>query len=251
LRYVRAPVPVLFPSEERVPESLRHMKLRTFLFEVLDRAFGAHASVGSDQFVYFRASTPKRCLAPDAFVRLGPPSKDFDSWKTWERGTPHVGIEIESPHERPVASKLPDYHEAGFLEVVWFDADAPEGKRIRVWDRVEGDLVERIVEGDRAPSVVLGGSWVVGAAAGFPVALRYEDAAGLLVPSADELLRAEAERARTEAERARTEAERARTEAERARTEAERARTEAERASRAETRVAELEAELARRRDDR
>jgi hypothetical protein len=41
--------------------------------------------------------------------------------------------------------------------VVRFDCDASEGARLRVWDRVEGDLVERVVEGDRTPCTVLGG----------------------------------------------------------------------------------------------
>jgi hypothetical protein len=31
------------------------------------------------------------------------------------------------------------YHELGVKELVRFDADAPEGARLRVWDRVDGD----------------------------------------------------------------------------------------------------------------
>jgi hypothetical protein len=40
------------------------------------------------QIVYFDASDPARCLAPDLFVRTGVPDAAFGSWKVWERGTP-------------------------------------------------------------------------------------------------------------------------------------------------------------------
>lgn len=60
-------------------------------------------------------------------MRLDAPNEDFDSWRTRERGAPHQGVEIASPHERPWEEKLADYHEAGFDEVVLFDA--PEGGR--------------------------------------------------------------------------------------------------------------------------
>ena len=95
-------------------------------------------------------------------------------------------MEIASPNERPWRDKLADYHDAGFVEVVRFDADAAEGARIRVWDRIEGDLVERVVEGDRTPCTVLGGAWVVAPIADYAVALRLEDAGGVPWPSAEE-----------------------------------------------------------------
>ncbi len=164
-----------FPVGAEVPESLRHLKLRTSLLDVLERAFGARAAVGSDQFVYFSASNPKRCIAPDVFVRLGAPGVDITSWKTWERGTPELAVEIVSPNERPWVDQLADYHDAGFVEVVRFYVDAAPGSRIRAWDRVDGDLVERVVEGDRTPCAVLGGTWVVAPTAGYPVGLRLED----------------------------------------------------------------------------
>ena len=34
-------------------------------------------TVGADQFVYFDAAAPRRCLAPDAFVTLGVQDHDF------------------------------------------------------------------------------------------------------------------------------------------------------------------------------
>jgi hypothetical protein len=87
LRHARKPSPIRFPVEETVPETSRHLELRTLLFELLKR-FAEDASIGCDQFVYWSASNPKLCLAPDGFVRLGTPHKAFDSWKTWERGAP-------------------------------------------------------------------------------------------------------------------------------------------------------------------
>ncbi len=207
LRHVRAPAALVFPAEAEVPETRRHLDLRTFLYGVLRRTFGSRAAVGSDQFVYFRASSPKKCLAPDVFARLDASNEPFDTWKTWERGAPQLAIEIVSPNERPWSDKLADYHEAGFVEVVCFDADAPAGARIRVWDRLEGDLVERVVEGDRTPCTIFGGAWVVAPADAYDVALRLEDERGVLLPSADELLhRAEADQHRAEAEQRRAEA---------------------------------------------
>jgi len=63
-RYVRAPRPIFFPSEEKVPEGRRHLRLRTFLWQLLEAAFADRAVAGSDQLMYWDASNPKRCLAP-------------------------------------------------------------------------------------------------------------------------------------------------------------------------------------------
>ncbi|WP_437931791.1 hypothetical protein WMF37_21890 [Sorangium sp. So ce291] len=41
------------------------------------------------------------------------------------------------------------------LELVAFDPEAAPGERLRVWDRIDGDLVERVVEGERSPCTVL------------------------------------------------------------------------------------------------
>ena len=79
LRYVRPPVPLVFPSEQEVPETKRHLKLRTLLFELLELAFAERAAIGCDQFVYWDPTDPKACLAPDAFVRLGQPDFLFRS----------------------------------------------------------------------------------------------------------------------------------------------------------------------------
>ncbi|WP_437943723.1 Uma2 family endonuclease [Sorangium sp. So ce281] len=220
LRHVRAPSPLHFPEEALEPETRRHLELRTLLYVVL-KTFAARASIGSDQFVYWSASDPSRCLAPDAFVRLDTPDTPFGSWKTWERGAPELAVEIVSEHDsdpQTWADKLRKYHELGVLELVAFDPDAAPGERLRVWDRIDDDLIERVVEGERSPCTVLNLHWVIVPAAGQPAALRLArtpDGAEL-VPTPEE-----AERRRAEAEQA--------------------ARATAER------RIAELEAELRRR----
>ena len=229
-----------------MPESRRHLVLRTILFQLLFDELTPGATVGSDQFVYWNAADPRRCLAPDALVRLGVPDATFDAWKTWERGAPDVGVEIASESdasERAVSEKLARYHEAGFREVVRFDPDAVDARRLRVWDRVDDDLVERRTDpGSPVASLPLGLFWVVAPADDQPRALRLaRDAAGSeLVPT-----RREAEFAQAEGRRA--EAEGRRVEAEGRRAEAEGRRVEAEGRAAAERRVAELEAELARR----
>ena len=178
LRYCRAPSPVHFPVEAEVPESLRHLKLRTFLLAILEHSYAALHSIGCDQFVYWNAASAKQCLAPDVFVRLGTPQSSFDSWKTWERGAPELAVEIVSEFDRSETTwqtRLARYHELGVGELVRFDPDAPSGERIRAWDRIEGDLVERVVESDATPCRTLGLWWQVCAALGFPATLRLSE----------------------------------------------------------------------------
>ncbi|HVY49756.1 MAG TPA: Uma2 family endonuclease, partial [Minicystis sp.] len=178
VRYARAPRAVHFPTEAVVPESKRHLKLRTLLFQLLTNAFAPRACIGSDQFVYWNAANPRRCVAPDAFVRFGTPDVDFDVWKTWERGAPELAVEITSPSDRPDETweeKLARYAELGVGELVRFDPDRGE---LRIWDRVEGDLVERVLDGRPAPSVVTGAYWVVTEFEGGPALRLAEDAEG-------------------------------------------------------------------------
>src|SRR5688500_5839837 len=86
-KYLRTPAPLHFPVEETVPETTRHFRLRTALYQSIELAFRGTALVGSDQFLYFDATDPKRCLAPDLMFRHGP-SQLLRSWKTWEYGAP-------------------------------------------------------------------------------------------------------------------------------------------------------------------
>ena len=191
LPHRRAPRPIHFPSKASVPETLWHMLLRTLIFEALRRSVGRAAAVGSDQFVYFNASNPRRCVAPDAFVKLGGDPTPFPVWKTWERGAPELAIEVMSDSDANAEGwdeKLAKYHEMGVRELVAFEMNKPAGERLRVWDRIDEDLLERAIVGDKTLCATLGRFWVVGTADDLPVALRLsEDAEGKrLVPSSAE-----------------------------------------------------------------
>lgn len=206
LSHVRAPRPLRFPAtepwEERVPEGRRHWILKGFLFRVLRALVGDAGSVGADQFVYFDASDPRRNCAPDEFVKLGV-STDFEVWKTWELGVPELVVEILSPSDTKekytLEEKLERFLTLGTQEVVAVNLDAPAGQRLRAWDRLDDDLVERVVTNDTTPCLTLDLHWVIAPADGYPVMLRLaRDPAGLeLVLSPEE--RAEARLRDTEA----------------------------------------------------
>jgi Uma2 family endonuclease len=193
--HLRAPQPIVFPEEEEMPEGYAHLVVRTFLFQLLQFTLGAGHSVGSDQFVYWNARDPRRCLSPDAFVRLGVAQTSFGSWKAWEQGgPPDLAVEVISPNEGdgiPWQEKFERYHEAGVRELLRFDPEADPGKRLRAWDRLRDDLVERDVKGDETPCLTLGLTWRVCPVDDQAVGLRLADPAGALVAT-----RLEAERER-------------------------------------------------------
>jgi hypothetical protein len=144
-RYLRPPAPLNFPEEEQVGESVDHKLRVVALWQSVTQALGDGALVASDQFLYWDPTDPKKCLAPDLAVRMGTPSVILKTWKTWERGAPHVGVEIVSDWDRsqgPFAQKLERYRQAGIAEVVRFD-DADAATPLRFWDLLDGDLVER------------------------------------------------------------------------------------------------------------
>ena len=226
---MRPPAPLHFPVEAAVPETRRHLLLRTALFFSLRHAFGERAVLSSDQFLYWDPTDPTQCLAPDVAVRLGVAPAELDVWKTWELGAPEVAVEIVSQHdraERVFEDKLERYRRAGIGEVVRFDPEQP-AKPLRLFDLHDGDLVERVLEpgGEAYRCDALGLYWVVRGDRELGPALRLaRDAAGVELILTPE----EAERAGKEAERVEKEAERAEKQA-------------------AQARVRELEAELARR----
>jgi len=91
---------------------------RTNLYLSLKDAV-ASAAIGSDQFVYSDAGDPRRCLSPDAFVKLGAREGLFDSWKIWERGAPDLAVEIVSASDHSEAEwtvKLERYQASGIRE---------------------------------------------------------------------------------------------------------------------------------------
>ncbi len=187
LRHVRPVVPLRFPAEEPEDEHLgqgkRHLHLCFALYQMISRVAGDEHAKGADQFVYFDAADPRRCLAPDVFVKLGVPDSMFETWKAWEHGAPDVAFEVLSPSDTPerwtFREKLKRYRALGVRELIVFDVDAPAGKRLRAWDRIDEDLVERVVEGERTPCVTLGVHLLVAPVEKHPVALRVaRDPAG-------------------------------------------------------------------------
>jgi hypothetical protein len=256
LEYVRPVRPLYFPVAAEVPETQRHLELRTALYQLLRLALDAQHSVGSDQFVYYDASDPGACLAPDVFVKLTGGAEEITSWKVWERGTPELAVEFVSRSDAPDApwaDKLKRYHRLGVRELVRFEQHA--ANPIRIWDYVDGDLVERRVSAT-SPALcrVLGWYWVVGRDERWGPTLRLatDPEGGHLIQTEKEV-RADAERraieaTQREAEAAQREAEAAQREAEAAQREAESAQREAlarKSADEAHERVKELEAALA------
>lgn len=162
-RYVRAPRPIEFPSEESVPETKRHLEVRTTLYLLLKEALPGVA-IGSEQFVYYDAGDPKKCLSPDVLVKRDAREEPFDIWKIWERGAPDLAVEIVSPSDQRDAAwstKLARYQASGITEVVRFDPDDEE-QPLRVWDRVDGELLERAPDSSELRAcVVLGAWWVI------------------------------------------------------------------------------------------
>ncbi|HVY30440.1 MAG TPA: Uma2 family endonuclease [Polyangiaceae bacterium] len=210
-RYLHAPRPLHFPEHERVPETKLHLELRTLLWHFLKLAFADTALIGCDQFVYWDAANPRASLAPDAFVRLGGRDELFGSWKVWERGAPHVAVEIISSHDARDgnwAAKLQAYRQLGVRELVRFDPEA-ETARLRVWDRIDNDLAERDVEG-AAASNVLPGFWLEVMNPQLGPSLRLSrDQAGAdlyLTPGEADAKRIEADAKRMEADAKRMEA---------------------------------------------
>lgn len=194
-------------------QSKRHLRLCKALYEMIVKVCGGEHTVGADQFVYFDAADARRVLAPDVFVTLGVPDHDFDSYLVWEEGTPELAFEVLSPSDTPerwtFKEKLRRYHALGVRELVVFNVDAKPGKRLRVWDRIEQDFVERVVTGEETPCLTLGVTLFVGPLYEYPAMLRVARDAQCkqVVLAAEEQL--EAERAAREAERAAHEAERA------------------------------------------
>jgi hypothetical protein len=180
LRHVRPVVPLRFPSEEPLDEHLghskRHLELCAALYEMIGRVVGDDDAKGSDQFVYFDATNPRRCLAPDAFVKRGVKDSPFDTWKVWENGAPDVAFEVLSPSDTPerwtFREKLKRYRALGVRELVVANLDAPAGKRLRAWDRIDDDLVERRVKDDRTPCVTLGVHVLIGRVGQYAVGVR-------------------------------------------------------------------------------
>ncbi len=180
LQHVRPVVPLHFPESEpeseRMGQSGRHYLMCKALYEILRAAAGDEHTVSCDAFVYFDAANPERKLAPDGAVKLGVPQHVFDSWKTWERGAPELAFEILSPSDSPerwtFEETLQRYRALGVSELVVFHVDDNPGSRLRVWDRIDGDLVERTVTGEATPCLTLDAHLVVAPVDDLPACVR-------------------------------------------------------------------------------
>jgi Uma2 family endonuclease len=239
---VQGPEPIHFPVEAEVPESKRHLELRTALYQILSVAFGDNAAIGCDQFVYWDPTDPSACLAPDAFVRLGAENDLFDTWKVWERGAPHLAVEVVShadTGQEPWKKKLAKYRKLGVKELVRFDPEERDAP-LEVWDERGGNLVPRhLVDPRSAECSLLGLVWKVVDDPRYGIALRLEKESRLLPTPLEMATEASEARDREAAARVRAETERDRTAAERDSATAER--------DRALERVRQLEEELKRR----
>lgn len=164
LGHDRPVVPLRFPAEEPEDEHLgqskRHFELCAALYEMIGRVVGKDDAKGADQFVYYDGGNPRRCVAPDAFVKRGVRDWKFDRWKTWEHGAPDVAFEVLSPSDTPerwtFKDKLKRYRALGVRELIVANLDAPEDRRLRAWDLVDDRLVERRVKRDRTRCATLG-----------------------------------------------------------------------------------------------
>jgi hypothetical protein len=233
-----------------VGETKRHLEARTVLYLLLKDAF-ASAAVGSDQFVYWDARDPRRCLSPDVFLKLGARDDMFDTWKVWERSAPDLAVEIVSPSDRRDLDwddKFARYQASGIREVVRFDP-ANGRQPLRVWDRIEGDLTERDPASDHLREcVTLGLWWVVAPSEHGPLLRPARDREGtqLLSTPSEERVRLAAELA--EERKARAAAEHDRLLAEQRLREERDARAQEQSAAAAE--IERLKAELARARGE-
>ncbi len=206
VRHVRPVQPLEFPStnaEWDLGEGLRRGRICELLWVVVTRLLGGAHAAGKDNFVYYDANDPKKCLAPDGFVKLGVAQTLFDTWKVWENGAPELCVEILSPSDAkeflPLATKMKRYRALGTKELVIFNVELPVGARLRSFDRLRGDLVERIVENDTTPCLTLTQAlgarfdWVLARGDGVDVTLRLTRDGILLQTDKEELtaLRAE------------------------------------------------------------
>jgi Uma2 family endonuclease len=223
-----------------MPEGNTHRRLSNLLYQSVEREFAGRAIVSSDQLLYWDPTDPKKSLAPDLTVRIGAAPQTIVSWKTWELGAPHVGVEIVSEWDRSDSvfrQKLERYRQAGISEAVRFDAE--DGIHpLRLWDLFDGDLVERdLTDREALLSDALGLYWCVRQDEDLGQVLRMaRDAAGRELVLTPEEVAQEAERTALTAKEA----------AEAAKEAAEAAKEAAEAAKEAAlARVADLEAELA------
>jgi len=65
------------------------------------------------------------------------------------------------PERWTFEEKLERYRALGVSELVVFHVDGAVGSRLRVWDRLDGDLGERVVESETTPCLTLNAFLVI------------------------------------------------------------------------------------------
>ena len=88
--------------------------------------------------------------------------------------------------ERSLLAKIEQYRELGVNELLRYDPEGVAGSRLRGWDRVQGDFVERAIDGERTPCLTLGLTWVLAASDADPLSLRLADPSDALLCDARE-----------------------------------------------------------------
>jgi hypothetical protein len=121
------------------------------------------------------------------------------------KGAPEVAIEVISESDAGDTEsqvKLDRYRSVGAQELLRFHPGAQGPAVLRIWDRVNEVLLER-VPSSKAPSLVLPAHWVVAEADGHPLALRIaagDDAQTLVATRSEARQAAEARITELEAE---------------------------------------------------
>ena len=132
-------------SDQSLDQSAWRRRARALLVKSIEQHLGSSALVRANQALYWDPTDPKGYLVPDVALRRNTPSDRSLVWNTWARGAPHVAVELvsnEDQPELPLEEQLRRYQRAGVAEVVRFDRDDPNTP-IRLWDFLDGDLVER------------------------------------------------------------------------------------------------------------
>src|SRR3569833_2144209 len=113
------PRPIEYPTSYGKPmaESDLHRDLMIYVIEALRSFFDTRPDVyvSGNNFIYYVAGDPRRCVSPDAYVVFGVPMSPRDRYCSWEEGgrLPNVVFEFTSRKTRQedVRVKRPRYEQ--------------------------------------------------------------------------------------------------------------------------------------------
>lgn len=208
---------VVYPTTDDMGEHLLQRVIANLLRTLVRQWLGALkrvATVGANQFFYYREGDPRRCRAPDVYVVEGvslSPER-VGVWKTWEGHAPSFAFEVASDDRLKDYVDAPaDYDAMGVRELVVFDpwATARSRKRVR-WQVFRRDAESRLkrvesATGDRVWSEVLG-CWLRSVEKGRGLRVRLASGAHgeTLIPTASAQARVMRHIAESQAEAERT-----------------------------------------------